>query len=215
MDFIDLNLIWGLGTVNIMIVLSIFSFTNGLVLLPASQVILIFGGLLVGKSNLGFLFIFIILVTSNFFGNYLLYYVSFNWGEGIARKILPFRKETLDNNLLIVNYLFAKYGSRIIFIGRNLPVLHSLVSVPAGVAKVSRKNYIFYTLLGICTWSLIFMGIGIYFGNNYNYFIKQVEIVTVILTIVLLGGTHIFYKAYLDKVLVLAKEEKKSTDSHI
>ena len=160
MSFIDLNLLWNLGPTSIMILLTLFSFTNGILLLPASQVILIFGGLLVGKSNMSFLFIFTILTLSNFLGNYLLYIISYKWGEETARKFLPMKKRTLDKNMLIVHYLFKYHGPLILFVGRNLPVIHSIISIPAGVAKVSKKTYTIYTLLGMATWSLIFMGIG-------------------------------------------------------
>lgn len=208
MNFINLDFIWNFGTVNIMTFLTFFSFTNGIILLPASQVILIFGGLLIGKSNLSFLLIFTILVTSNFVGNYLLYFVAFNWGEKAARKALPIKKKTLDDNIIIMNYLFKKYGPQIIFFGRNLPVIHSLVSVPAGVAKVPKKIYAIYTLLGIAAWSLFFMGIGVYLDNNYSHFTKQFETIAIIVTIALLWGICLFYKNYMNHILVLAKKEK-------
>ena len=208
MTFINLDFIWNLGTTNILSILTIFSFTNGLVLFPASQAILIFGGLLMGKSNLSFLFIFVSLVLSNFVGNYLLYFIAFNWGEETARKILPVRKKTLDKHLKIVHYLFEKHGPLIIFVGRNLPVLHSLVSIPAGVAKVPKKTFTIYTILGIMVWSLIFMGIGIYFGNNYEAFVRQFEMITLMISVVLLGGTYCFCKMYLDKIFVLAENKK-------
>ena len=208
MVFINIDFIWNLGVSNILIILTFFSFTNGLFLIPASQVILIFGGLVVGKGSANFFFVFSILVLSNFIGNYLLYFISFKWGEAAARKILPLKKKTLDNNIIIINYLFHKYGHYIIFIGRNLPIVHSLVSIPAGVAKVPRRKFIIYTLLGICTWALIFMGIGIFLGNNYEYFVKQIGIATIILTIVMLGLTYCFFETYLKKILIKAKKEK-------
>ena len=208
MVFINIDFIWNLGVSNILIILTFFSFTNGLFLFPASQVILIFGGLVIGKGGANFFFVFSILVLSNFAGNYLLYFISYKWGESAARKILPLKKKTLDNNILIINYLFHKYGSYIIFIGRNLPIIHSLVSIPAGIAKIPRKKFIIYTLLGISTWSLIFLGLGTFFGNNYEYFIKQIGIITIILAIMIIGGTFFFFETYLKQILIKAKKEK-------
>ena len=91
MSFINPDFILNLGTTNILILLIIFSFTNGLFLLPASQVILIIGGLIISLNNLNFFIVFAILVLSNFLGNYILYFISFKWGEKTARKILPIR----------------------------------------------------------------------------------------------------------------------------
>jgi membrane protein DedA with SNARE-associated domain len=209
MSFINLDLLWNLGPTSIMFLLTLFSFTNGIILLPASQVILIFGGLLVGKSDFNFLYIFIVLTLSNFLGNYLLYVIAYKWGEETARKILPIKKSTLDKNLLIVNYLFKHHGRLILFVGRNLPVLHSIISIPAGVAKVPKRTYTIYTLLGMALWSLIFMGIGMYFGTNYEYFADRFELVVVSLTAIILGGTYLFYKTYLDKVLIKTQAEEK------
>lgn len=207
MAFINLDFIWTLGIVNILILLIVSSFTNGIILFPASQIILIFGGLLVGFKNVNFFFVFALLVLSNFLGNYLLYFISFKWGEDAARKILPMRKKTLDNHILILNYLFRKYGSSIIFIGRNIPIIHSLVSVPAGIAKVSKKTYTIYTLIGICTWTLIFMGVGMFFGNNYAYFVERINFYGSIITLASIGVVYYFFNVYMGKVLILAKAD--------
>jgi|TARA_Y100000310_G_scaffold139710_1_gene139054 membrane protein DedA with SNARE-associated domain len=206
MSFINPDFILNLGTTNILILLIIFSFTNGLFLLPASQVILIIGGLIISLNNLNFFIVFAILVLSNFLGNYILYFISFKWGEKTARKILPIRKKTLDNHILVINYLFKKYGSYIIFIGRNLLVLHSLVSIPAGVAKVSKRKYTLYTLLGISTWSLLFMWIGIILGNNYEYFLEKFNIIGSTITIIILIIIYYFFNVYMKKILILAKK---------
>lgn len=207
MGFFTFEWLWNLGTFNILALLSLLSFTNGILFFPASQIILITGGILVALYNVNFLLVFSLLVFSNFLGNYALYWISLNWGEDAARRFLPVGKKKLDENILATSYLFKKYGAFIVFAGRNLPVLHSVVSIPAGVARMPGWKYSFYTLLGICTWSLLFMWVGISFGSNYEYFIDKFEYFAVGVTSVLLGGVWCFYRFYLDDVLERARAE--------
>lgn len=203
----NLDFLFNLGSIELLGLLIIFSFTNGFILLPASQAILIIGGIFSIKSNINFWVIFSSLVISNFLGNYLLYYITYKWGEKTARKFLPIKKKTLDNQILIINFLFKKYGNYIILIGRNLPVLHSLISVPSGIAKIKKTLFSIYTFIGIIIWSLLFMGIGMYFGENYEKILQQYNLIGSISIIIFLGAGYYFFKKYTNKILKLAKQD--------
>jgi len=95
MAILNLDFILNFNTIDILVFLIIFSFTNGFILLPASQAILIMGGLLVSMKGINFYLVFSLLTISNFSENYLLYFLSYYWGEDTARKILPMRKKHL------------------------------------------------------------------------------------------------------------------------
>lgn len=206
MTFINLDFILDFGPKNILILLTGLSFINGLNLFPMSQLILIIGGLVVGLYDVNFFLVFGLLVVSNFVANYLLYFVAFRWGEETIRKILPIKTRTLDNDILVMDYFFDKYGSYVIFFGRNLPVLHSLVSIPAGLAKVPRLKFCVYTLLGICTWSLLFIGVGFLLGSNYEYFLDRFEFFGLLVALIVVGTIWYFFRFYWGSILRKAKK---------
>jgi len=206
MGLVSLDFIWELGLRNILIWLSVFSFSSGLVLFPSSQLILVAGGLVISFYEVSFFLVLILLVGFCFIGNCLLYFVAHRWGEEVVRKCLPIKRRSWNNDLLVMRYLFDRYGEAVIFIGRNLPVFHGLVSPSAGIVGVSKRKYFLYTFLGLCTWSILFIGVGVFFGTNYEYFLEKFQtFVVVVVVLFLFGGMWCFSRFYLTRVLVRAK----------
>ncbi len=61
---------------------------------------------------------------------------------------------------------FLKYGSISTFIGRLVPVVRQLISIPAGFTKMSFRSFIFYTFLGSSIWVSLLAVLGYQLGAN-------------------------------------------------
>lgn len=69
------------------------------------------------------------------------------------------------------NY-FLKYGNPSTFIGRFVPVVRQLISIPAGFSRMNFKSFIWYTFLGSGIWVIILAVLGYFFGYNQEIISK-------------------------------------------
>jgi membrane protein DedA with SNARE-associated domain len=63
---------------------------------------------------------------------------------------------------------FDEHGTFFVFLGRLLPTVRSLVSVPAGLLKMSFRRFMLASTLGTAGWTAILAGAGYKLGENYR-----------------------------------------------
>ncbi len=61
---------------------------------------------------------------------------------------------------------FEHYGHRVVFIGRMVPAVRSLISIPAGMSHMPFWKFMFYSSLGTIIWTTFLACVGFYFGEN-------------------------------------------------
>lgn len=69
---------------------------------------------------------------------------------------------------------FDRYGEQIIFFGRMVPIVRSLVSIPAGIAKMNLVRFSLYTALGTSLWSFLLALAGFLLGKNWTLVMEWV-----------------------------------------
>lgn len=98
-------------------------------------------------------------------GAYANYFVSQYLGRPLVLKygryvlITPEKFEKVER-------FFLQHGEISTFIGRLLPVVRHLISIPAGLAGMNHLKFSLYTLLGAGIWCTILTLIGYYIGEN-------------------------------------------------
>jgi len=108
-----------------------------------------------------------ILATSigSIIGSLLSYYMGYLGGRPLILKVgkyLLLDKEHLE----WTEKWFSRHGSITILLGRFVPVVRHLISIPAGLGKMPLLPFILYTLLGATIWNSILLFVGYKFATH-------------------------------------------------
>ncbi len=93
-----------------------------------------------------------------------------------------------------VEQFFLKHGEISTFIGRLLPVIRHLISIPAGIAGMNHLRFSLYTVVGAGMWCTILAWIGYFIGEKQELIMKYSHqaVVGVILFSALLIAVYIW-----------------------
>lgn len=118
-----------------------------------------------GKMNAG------IAVLCGTFGSLIGAYANYFASRYLGRPlILKYGKYVLipPDKFERVEVFFLQHGEISTFIGRLLPVVRHLISIPAGLSGMNHLKFSAYTLAGAGIWCSILVGIGYFIGENQN-----------------------------------------------
>lgn len=105
------------------------------------------------------------------FGAYLNYFASHYLGRPLVLKYGRYVWIT-EEKFAKVETFFLRHGEISIFIGRLLPVVRHLISLPAGLAGMHHLKFALYTVLGAGIWVTILAWIGYFIGSNQDLIMK-------------------------------------------
>lgn len=127
-------------------------------------VIMPLAGIWAAKGNIHFIPALIITVAAGLTGSLILYWLGYKGGEIFLQKYLnkfPKQRPVIEEKLEWIR----EKGSMGIFLSKLIPMIRTLISIPAGVCKMNLVKYTVSSTLGICLWNLIFVGAGYFLGD--------------------------------------------------
>jgi membrane protein DedA with SNARE-associated domain len=136
-----------------------------------SELILPLAGFSVAQGRLTFLGVVAAASLGSLVGALILYGFGYWFGERRLRAFirrfewLPFADEAdLDR----AQAWFERHGSTAVLTGRLIPVVRSVVSLPAGYGRMPLGPFILYTLIGSTTWNLALVTAGWLLGDRWR-----------------------------------------------
>jgi membrane protein DedA with SNARE-associated domain len=157
-----------------------------------SELVMPFAGFLAATDpNFTFLGVWIAGVIGSVAGAIVLYYIGLWAGDTVIRRIL--RRYGALLTVSEADYdralrLFDKYGNIIVFVGRLIPIIRSIISIPAGADHMPLGRFLLYTTLGSAIWSGALAYAGMVLGENWEEvigFVEQYQDVVVVVAVVL------------------------------
>ena len=147
-----------------------------------SEVVMPFAGYLVLQGRFTFWAAALVSGLGSILGSLLSYYIGSRLGRPF---ILKFGKYLLleEEHLEWTEKWFMKRGNKTIFISRFVPVVRHLISIPAGIAKMSLQKFVLYTFIGATLWNLMLLYAGFKLGEHWDkihQYSRELDIIFVI-----------------------------------
>lgn len=166
-----------------------------------SEVILLFGGFMTTYTNLNIIMMVISATLGSLFGALLLYYVGKIFNKEKLKKIVSgkvgriLRLKTTDIDK--ADNWFDTKGNKTVFFCRFIPLVRSLISIPAGMSEMPIFRFIVYTLFGSLIWNIVLIVLGSIVGENWTSILNILNtyshVVVIILIIIFISLLWLFY----------------------
>lgn len=135
-----------------------------------SEIILPFSGFVASLGHMNIYVVIVVATVAAYLGS-LPFYLIGRLGEDFFVKFLNrygkylfIEKSHVDNTFK----LLEKRGNSIVFLGRLIPIVRTLISFPAGVSKMHFGIFSIYTLLGSLVWNSVLAYTGYVLGGSWE-----------------------------------------------
>ena len=144
-----------------------------------SEVILTFGGFLTTYTQMSVPGVIIVSTVGSVLGAIILYGVGrllpeerlIKLVEGPIGRVLRFKRTDVE---MAVDW-FDRKGNIAVLLCRCVPIVRSLISIPAGMAKMGMKKFLAYTFIGSAAWNTLLVSAGAAAGEAWPTVVALID----------------------------------------
>lgn len=137
-----------------------------------SEVILLFGGFMTTYTSLNIALMVVAATLGSLLGAIVLYYIGKILNKerlkkivsGKVGKVLRLKEKDID----MADHWFDTKGNKTVFFCRFIPIVRSLISIPAGMSEMPMAKFLLYTTVGSAIWNTVLIVIGNRVGENWE-----------------------------------------------
>lgn len=141
-----------------------------------SEVILLFGGFMTTYTSLNILGMTASSTLGSVLGALILYKIGTIFNRETLKKIISTKRGKLlrlkNSDIDSTFNWFQTKGEKTIFLCRFIPLIRSLISIPAGINKMNLSKFIVYTTLGSLIWNIVLIILGHIVGSNWENILR-------------------------------------------
>lgn len=170
-----------------------------------SEIILTMSGFMTTTTSLSIVGVIIAATIGSLAGALILYMIGRQLTVPRLERLLDHRLfKTLgfhqDDAQKAVDW-FNRHGSGGILYGRCIPVIRSLISIPAGIAQTPLGKFCLLTTIGSAIWNTILVTLGALVGKSWNKIVIIFdEYTTVAIVIMAVGCLYLAYRWYQKRI---------------
>lgn len=165
-----------------------------------SEVVLLFGGFMTTYSKLGVPLMILFSTLGSVVGAIVLYYVGKILNKERLKKIVSGKVGKMlrlkASDIEKADRWFDTKGNKTVFFCRFIPVVRSLISIPAGMSEMAMTKFLLYTTAGSAIWNTVLLVIGNRVGKNWKDILgimDQYSHVVLILLIILFVAFLVYF----------------------
>lgn len=165
-----------------------------------SEVVLLFGGFMTTYSKLGVPLMILFSTLGSVVGAIVLYYVGKILNKERLKKIVSGKVGKMlrlkASDIEKADRWFDTKGNKTVFFCRFIPVVRSLISIPAGMSEMAMTKFLLYTTVGSAIWNTVLLVIGNRVGKNWKDILgimDQYSHVVLILLIILFVAFLVYF----------------------
>jgi membrane protein DedA with SNARE-associated domain len=148
-----------------------------------SEIVLPFGGFMTTNSELTVIGVVVTSTSGSILGAIILYGIGLlidverlekivdRWGH-----VIRITKEDIRK----ADRWFDKYGYWTVLFCRMIPLVRSLISIPAGMSNMNFTLFLLFSLIGTLVWNIILIMIGVVLGENWQSILSFMEMYSTI-----------------------------------
>lgn len=167
-----------------------------------SEVILLLSGFITSYTTLNVILMIIFSSLGSLLGAILLYYIGKILNKdrlkkivrGKIGKVLFLKEKDIDKT----DIWFNTKGNKSVFFCRFIPIVRSLISIPAGMSEMTMVKFIVYTFCGSLIWNTVLICLGHTLSDNWSIMLDILDkykiIAIVIMLCIFVYALYRFYK---------------------
>lgn len=167
-----------------------------------SEVILTFGGFMTTETKLTIIGIIIASTLGSVAGAFILYYIGKLLNKDTLIKIVNSKYGKLlrvkTKDIESADKWFDTKGNITVLFCRFIPIVRSLISIPAGMSEMPIPKFLIYTFIGSVIWNTALIFVGVFAGDKKDLILELLDkfshIVLIVLIIVFVIFIIWFYK---------------------
>lgn len=174
---------------------------EAVIIIIPSEVILATGGILASKKIFSLFGAFLTGLLGSVFCAIIIYFMGYFGGEKFIEKYGKYffmKKEDITKS----DNWFNKYGMLSCLVGRNIPIIRTLISLPIGIMHCSFIKFLIYTTIGSIPWTFLFVFLGYKLGQNWILVNGYIDIIKIPVRLIL------FYLIIKFAIKIIKKRKK-------
>ena len=177
-----------------------------------SEVILVFGGFMTTYTTLNIPIMILAATLGSLLGAIVLYYIGKIFNKERLKKIISGKIGKVlrlkASDIEKADKWFDTKGNKTVFFCRFIPIVRSLISIPAGMSEMPMQKFLLYTITGSLIWNTVLIVVGSIVGDKWETIVGYLDnfsnVILIILVIIFVVAIYYWF------VIRKKKQSKKA-----